>query len=312
MNLIGAAWQPDASGVSPKQQSSIPPLRLNDGNEIPMFAYGLGTANKKNDGAPLDTDLIELTKKAIDIGYRHLDCAEGYGNEEELGAAVKASAVPREELFITTKISATKKQSTFEAFDASLSRLKLEYVDLYLLHGPWFADSEQELQQRWADMEAIRESGRAKSIGVSNFLQEHIEVLLKTAKVPPAINQIEFHPYLQHLDLLVFHRQNNIAVSCYSPLVPITKATDGPVNQLWDQLAKKYGVSESEIGLRWCLDQGLVVLTTSSKPQRLQKYMSQLPCFKLTPKEVADISELGRQKHFRLFWTSFFAPDDRR
>lgn len=213
---------------------------------------------------------------------------------------------------MTTKIDADDKKSATEAFELSLKKLGLDYVDLYLVHGPWFADNEAELQARWAELEAIKESGRAKSIGVSNFLQEHIETLLKTAKIPPAINQIEFHPYLQHGDLLDFHRKHNIAVSAYGPLIPLTRAKDGPVSEIWATLANKYGVSDSEIGLRWAIDQGIVVITTSSKPERLERYQSKLHKFKLTPKEVNDIAEAGKQKHFRAFWQNKFAADDRR
>ncbi|RDA83413.1 hypothetical protein CP532_4811 [Ophiocordyceps camponoti-leonardi (nom. inval.)] len=315
MNSIGATFEPDASGKAPKQGLTIPSLKLNDGNEIPMLAYGLGTARGKwgdAAGGELDNEIVRLTEIAIRAGYRHLDGAEVYGNEAELGAAIEASKVPREQLFVTTKISGTVKKPTLEAFELSLKKLRLDYVDLYLIHAPYFADSEAELQQKWADLEAIKASGRAKSIGVSNFLQEHLETLLKTAKVPPAINQIEFHPYLQHGDLLDFHRKNNIAVSCFGPLTPLTSAKGGPVDATWQQLAQKYGVSESEIGLRWCIDQGLVAITTTSKEDRMQRYLSKLPLIKLTPKEVSDISELGKEKHFRAFWKDKFAPDDRR
>lgn len=199
-----------------------------------------------------------------------------------------------------------------EAFDLSLRKLGLDYVDLYLIHGPWFADSDAELQQRWADLEAIKASGRAKSIGVSNFLQEHIEVLLETAKIPPAINQIEFHPYLQHGRLVDFLRQKNIAVAYYGSLAPLTSAKGGPVEPAWQRLADKYGVSESEIGLRWCIDQGLVVITTSANEDRMERHLSSLPSFTLTAGEVDDVSELGQQKHFRGFWTAKFGADDRR
>lgn len=236
----------------------------------------------------------------------------GYYNEEELGAAIKASKVPREQFYITTKISATEKKNTQEAFDQSLKKLGLDYVDLYLIHGPWFADTPEELQQKWADLEAIKESGKAKSIGVSNFLQEHLETILKTAKIPPAINQIEFHPYLQHGDLLEFHRNHHIAVACYSPLTPITRAKGGPVDGIWADLAKKYGVSEAEIGLRWCMDQGLVVVTTSSNEVRLRGYLNKVPKIKLTPKEVENVAELGNEKHYRAFWTKRFDANDRR
>lgn len=235
-----------------------------------------------------------------------------YGNEEELGAAIKDGGVPREQLYITTKLPALEKTNTQEHFDASLKKLGVDRVDLYLLHGPWFADgSEVALQEKWAEMEAIQASGRATTIGVSNFLQKDLEPILKTAKVVPAINQIEFHPYLQHGDLLDFHHQHGIAVAAYGPLTPIVRAAGGPVDDKWAALATKYGVSEAEIGLRWCLDQGIVTLTTTSNPDRMHRVVSLVPKFKLTPKEVQDIAELGRQKHFRGFWGKKFAEDDR-
>ncbi|CAM1503916.1 Fc.00g015070.m01.CDS01 [Cosmosporella sp. VM-42] len=313
MNSIGSTFEPDASGTPPKQQPFLPKLKLNDGNEIPLLAYGLGTARSKKRGdTSLDEELVELTKKAIEIGYRHLDGAEVYRNEEELGAAIKASKVPREELYVVTKIDAEDKKSATEAFELSLKKLGLDYVDLYLVHGPYFADTEGELQARWVELEAIKESGRAKSIGVSNFLQKHLETLLKTAKIPPAINQIEYHPYLQHGDLLDFHRKHKIAVSTYGPLTSLVSSKGGPVDELWSRLAVKYGVSESEIGLRWIIDQGMVPVTTSSKAERLERYLAKLPKFKLTPKEVSDIAELGSKKHFRGFWKDKFDPEDRR
>lgn len=312
MNSIGSAFEPDASGTPPKQVPYIPSIKMNDGNTIPMLAYGLGTANYKTSSGPSEQDIIDAAKQAIDAGYRHLDCAEAYGNESELGAAIKAAKVPREKLFVTTKIGATAKKSAVEALQVSLKKLGLDYVDLYLMHGPWFADTDEELQQRWKEMESLVESGHTKSIGVSNFLQEHIETILKTAKIPPALNQIEYHPYLQHGDLVDYHKKNNIVVSCYAPLTPITSAPGGPVDGLWKQIAQKYGVSESEVGLRWCIDQGLVAITTSSKRDRLDGYLAKLPHFKLTPREVSDIAELGNQKHFRGFWKNRFDENDRR
>ncbi|KAM0325412.1 hypothetical protein ACHAQA_007398 [Verticillium albo-atrum] len=312
MNSIGSVWKPDATGQSPKQVPYIPHLKLNDGNEIPMLAYGLGTANFKKGGASYDENIVEITTAAIKAGYFHLDGAAVYGNEEELGAAIKAAGLDRSKLYVTTKLNGTKKEPVQQAFETSLQKLGLDYVDLYLIHAPFFADTDADLQAAWADLEAIHASGKARSIGVSNFLQPHLEAILKTAKVKPALNQIEFHPYLQHGDLLDFHRKHEIAVSCYGPLTPITRDVQGPVPALWAQLATKYGVSESEVGLRWCIDQGLVALTTTSKEERLLAYMNKVPGFKLTPKEVNDITEAGKTVHYRAFWAKHFDADDKR
>ncbi|KAG6033479.1 hypothetical protein E4U41_006903 [Claviceps citrina] len=300
------------ASAAPDKKGSFPPLlKLNDGHEIPVFAYGLGTAHYKADSA-FDQSIVDVTKQAIEVGYRHLDGAEVYGNEEELGAAIKASGISRDQLFITTKLHPSKNRPTEEAFEDSLKKLGLDFVDLYLIHAPWFATSEEDLQKTWAEVEAIKASGRAKSIGVSNFLQEHLETILKTAEIPPAINQIEFHPYLQHGNLVAFHKKHNIAVACYGPLIPLTKAKNGPVDAVWTELAKKYSVSESEIGLRWIIDQGLVAVTTSSKRDRLEGYLSKLSSFALTKEEVTRIAEAGSQKHFRAFWNNKFDANDRR
>ncbi|KAI1637452.1 aldo/keto reductase [Biscogniauxia mediterranea] len=309
MHSITSTFKPDASsGTAPKQTGSIPKLKMNDGYEIPMLAYGLGTARSKGTAE----DIVPLTKMAIKNGYYHLDGAESYGNEAHLGAAIAASGVPRSELFVTTKLRGTGKQDVAAAFEKSLTRLGLEYVDLYLIHAPYLARTREELQSLWAEMEAIRASGRARSIGVSNFLQEHLEAVLETARVPPAINQIEYHPYLQHGDLLAFHREKGIAVAAYGPLTAVTKARPGPLDDVYARLAGKYGVTEGDVALRWCLDQGIVTITTSASEDRLQGYMNKLPSFKLTPREVDEVAELGRKKHYRGFWTKHFADDDTR
>lgn len=199
-----------------------------------------------------------------------------------------------------------------QAFSASLKKLGLDYVDLYLIHSPFWAKTNEDLQRRWAEMEVIKESGRVRSIGVSNFLEEHLEAVLRTARVTPAINQIEFHPYLQHGGLLDYQRGKGVAAAAYGPLTAITRARGGAVDGVYRTLAIKYGVEEGQVALRWCIDQGVVAITTSSNEQRLKSYLSQLPSFKLTPKEVEEISTLGKQKHYRGFWTKSFTSDDTR
>lgn len=159
-------------------------------------------------------------------------------------------------------------------------------------------------------MEELKEAGLARSIGVSNYLIPDLESTLKTAKVIPSINQIEFHPYLQHGDLLPFQKKHGIATAAYGPLTAVTKAKPGPVDEIYAALAKKYAVSEGEIALRWTIDSDVVTITTSSKEQRLSDYL-RATTFKLTPKEVEEIGRLGLKKHFRGFWKDKFTNDNK-
>lgn len=159
-------------------------------------------------------------------------------------------------------------------------------------------------------METVKTSGKAKSIGVSNYLIPHLKATLETATIPPSINQIEYHPYLQHQDLIPFHESNQIATAAYGPLTAATKAKPGPCDPILDNLSHKYYVNEGEIALRWCIDQGIVAITTSGKEERLHDYL-RATTFKLTPKEVNDMKAAGQEKHFRGFWQKKFAEDDR-
>ncbi|KAJ9644412.1 hypothetical protein H2204_001764 [Knufia peltigerae] len=295
-----------------KLELSVPDLTLPDGNKIPMIGFGTGTAWYKAPGAK-DQACIDATKTAIKVGYTHLDGAEMYNTEEELGDAIRASKVPREKLFVTTKVDDSKDSINDipAALDRSLKNMGLEYVDLYLIHSPFFAKGDkQRLQKAWAEMEQVAAAGKAKSIGVSNFLKEHLDTILETCKVRPAINQIEFHPYLQHGDLLAYHKSKDIKVSAYAPQTPVTRAKGGPLDGYLDSLSKKYAVNPGEILLRWCVDQNVVAITTSSKEQRLSD-MLRIFTFTLTPKEVEEISDLGKQHHFRAFWGHIFDANDK-
>ncbi|KAK1761166.1 alpha-keto ester reductase [Echria macrotheca] len=293
----------------------IPNLKLSDGHEIPLIGYGLGTANFKGRGSTeFSEKIVNDTLTALRLGFYHLDGAEAYNNEPELGAAIARSGIPREKLYVTTKTSVLEGDSIETAFSRSLEKLGLDYVDLYLIHHPFFAKSPADLVAKWAEMEAIKDSGRARSIGVSNYLVEHLEPILASPglKHPPAANQIEYHPYLQHGDLVKWHKEHGIALEAYGPLTAITKASGGPVDAVYERLASKYGVTTSDIGLRWCLDQDIVALTTSGNEQRLRGYLQSLPSFKLTPQDIDEISEAGKEKHYRGFWTNRFAADDHR
>ena len=159
-------------------------------------------------------------------------------------------------------------------------------------------------------MEKVKEAGKARSIGVSNFLQKHLEAISQTSKITPSVNQIEYHPYLQHQGLVPFHESQGIRTSSYGPLTPATRAKGGPLDERVSALATKYSVTPEAVLLRWSIDRGTVPITTSSKETRLSSYL-QVLLFKLTPAEVDEISELGDQKHFRVFWQNKFAADDR-
>ncbi|BCS24758.1 aldo/keto reductase [Aspergillus puulaauensis] len=288
----------------------IPSTRLNDGTLIPVVGFGTGTAwFKRGEDTTVNRELVESIKTAIKLGYYHLDGAEVYGTERELGVAIKESGVPREKLFVTTKVNQNIDDIS-KAIDASLEKLQLSYVDLYLIHQPFFAKSPTELQDAWAAMEKVKEAGRTRAIGVSNFLESHLETISQAAKIPPAINQIEYHPYLQHGSLVSYHEKREIATASYGPLTPIIRAKGGPLDSLLSKLAEKYGVKEGEILLRWSIDRGTVSITTSGKESRLSTYLDVLK-FQLTPEEVDEISRLGEQKHYRAFWQEKFAADDR-
>ncbi|EGE81523.1 alcohol dehydrogenase [Blastomyces dermatitidis ATCC 18188] len=288
----------------------LPEIKLEDGNSVPVLGYGTGTAWYKKPGdTGIDRQLVDSIKEAISLGYIHIDGAEVYGTESEIGIAIKESGVARDRLFVTTKVIDNIGDIP-NAIDTSLKKLGLDYVDLYLIHNPFFAKSDKDLQDAWAEMEKVKEAGKARSIGVSNFRQHELEAVLKTAKITPAINQIEYHPYLQHGGLVPFQEGKGIRTSAYTPLTPVTRAKGGPLDDILAGLAKKYAVTEGEVLLRWCIDRGAVTITTSSKKSRLTCYLRALQ-FRLTPAEIEEISRVGEEKHFRAFFNQKFAPDDR-
>ncbi|KAI9813897.1 MAG: hypothetical protein M1832_006044 [Thelocarpon impressellum] len=290
--------------------ATIPSLKLNDGNEIPLIAYGTGTAwYKSSPSADVDRSMVEAIKTAIRLGYTHLDGAEVYNTERELGAAIRESGVPRESLFVTTKVMGGIADIP-AAIEASLKRLQLDHVDLYLVHQPFFAKTDEDLQIAWAAMEGVKRSGKARSIGVSNYLPAHLDATLRKASIPPAINQIEFHPYLQHPELLAHHKRLGIATSAYSPLTSLTRARPGPADDVITRLATAHGVSEAAIALRFCIDQTIAAITTSTKKARLAEYL-QATTVRLSEAEVAEIAAAGAKKHFRGYFNARFAADDR-
>ncbi len=231
-------------------------VTLNNGIQIPII--GLGTFRAKED------DVYNSVRIALESGYRHIDTAMIYGNELEVGKAIKDSDIPREELFITTKLwnSDQGYETTKKAFDDSLKKLGLKYVDLYLIH--WYK-GEQKAADSWKAMEELCEAGKIRSIGVSNFNVNHIENLLKTAKIKPVINQVEIHLGLPQYNLQEYCESNGIKLEAYAPMQSGGIFTNEDIKKV----ALKHNKSIANIALKFLVDRGIIVLPKSIKEERI-------------------------------------------
>ena len=181
---------------------------------------------------------------------------------------------------------------------------------MYLLHYPYFAKSPEELQAAWASLETIYDSGKVGAIGVSNFTDQHLSVILKTARIKPACNHVELNPYLQRVELQRFHKEHGIQTVAFSPLSPIVRAHPGPLDAVLESLSQKYGVSTAVVLIRWALQQDIGVVTTSTREDRMEDHLEALR-ITLTEEDMALVSKVGAGKHFRGRWNDQFAADDR-
>lgn len=187
----------------------------------------------------------------------------------------------------------------------------IAHEDRFLIHTPYYTDDPAELQRAWKAMEEVKKTGKVKSIGVSNFQRRHLETVLQVATDKPAVNQLEFHPYLQRSgDYLPWMREQGIEVSSFKGLAPLTVAKGGPLDKPLEMIARKHGVSTSVVLLRWHIEQNVVPITTSSHKQRMTDYLKAID-LRLSPDEVEEISQIGQTHHFRWWGKQFFAPDDR-
>lgn len=253
---------------------------LNNGVEMPLL--GLGVYNSQEGG-----EVERAIKYAFDAGYRSIDTAALYMNERGVGKAIRESGLPRNEIFLTTKIwnSDQGYRSAFRAFDESLNKLQTDYVDLYLIHWP-----KGELSvETWEAMQELYEQGRVRAIGVSNFLVHHLQQLLTHARIKPMINQFEFHPELVQPELLQYCRENNIQPEAWSPLM-LGRVKKIPLLQ---ELAKKYGKSPFQIVLRWDIQKRVVTIPKSSNPERIREN-ADIFNFELTAEDIDRIDGLDR------------------
>lgn len=274
----------------------MPTVTLNNGVEIPQLGFGTAAI----DGWQQDNNYVTDTiLKAMSIGYRHFDTASIYGNERALGRAMRESGLPRQELFITSKVWDTEQgRGTAAAFQRSLERLQLDYLDLYLIHWPLPAYT----RETWEAMEKLHEEKKVRALGLSNFRKSDIEQLAIFARIRPVCNQIELHPYLTQKALEDYCRFHKIAVSCWSPLGSGSwsgvEVKDKPVVEpLIVGLAEKYGVSAGQVILKWGIQHGRIAIPKAENLQHIRENFL-LSDFTLSREEMAAIDKLNRDHRF--------------
>ncbi|MFP9138299.1 aldo/keto reductase [Devosia sp. XGJD_8] len=261
--------------------AQVPNITLNDGKTIPQLGFGVWEIP--------NSSVAKTVVTAIEAGYRSIDTAQGYGNEEGVGQGIVDSGLPRDELFITSKLR-TKDQgydATLKSFMGSLDRLGLDYLDLFLIH--WPVPKHDRYSDTWKAFVQLQRDGRIRSIGVSNFLQDHLERIIGDSGVVPAVNQIELHPEFQQRDVRAFHSQHNIAIECYSPL------GRGQVlgNDIIGRIAARHGTTPAQVIIRWHVQQGLIAIPKSVRPERIKANIDVFG-FALDDDDMAAIAKLDR------------------
>ncbi|OWV13739.1 oxidoreductase [Micromonospora wenchangensis] len=263
--------------------NTVPDISLNDGNTIPQLGFGVYQIEPK--------DTAEAVGRALEIGYRHIDTAEMYGNEAEVGEAVRASGLDRGEVFVTSKLNNGfhRPQDARRAFESTLSALKMDYVDLFLIHWPLPTRYDGDFVSTWKTLEEFQRDGRARSIGVSNFQVPHLERLAAEADVVPAVNQIEVHPYLTNEQVRAYGGEHNILTEAWSPIAQGLVLDDPTIVDVAEQV----GRTPAQVVLRWHVQRGDIVFPKSTTPKRVEENF-QLFDFTLDDTTMERISGLDR------------------
>jgi 2,5-diketo-D-gluconate reductase A len=263
--------------------TQVPDIKLNDGTTIPQLGFGVFQI------PPEET--AEAVARALAVGYRHIDTAEGYQNEAGVGEAFASSELGRDDVYITSKLdnSNHKPDDARAAMDKTLEELGLEYVDLFLIHWPLPTLYDGDYVSTWKVMEEFKADGRARSIGVSNFQVDHLQRLEAECDVVPAVNQIELHPYLLNEDVRAYGESKGIATEAWSPIAKGT-VLDDPV---LTEIAEAKGRSTAQVALRWHVERGDIVFPKSVNPARMKENF-EIFDFSLTDDEVARIAGLDR------------------
>jgi 2,5-diketo-D-gluconate reductase A len=275
--------------------TAIPQIELHDGIEIPQLGFGVFQV------PPDDTRAV--VEDALEAGYRHIDTAAAYRNEKGVGEALAASGIPREEVFVTTKLwnSQQGHDEALAAFDASLGRLGLDHVDLYLIH--WPMPTEDLFVDTWRAFERIQERGGTRTIGVSNFRVEDLERLEAETSTRPTVNQIELHPWLQQAELRQWQAEHDIATEAWSPLAKSRRLDDETIAAI----AAAHGKSSAQTILRWHIQLGNIVFPKSVTPERIRENIDIFD-FELSAEEMARIEGLDSGERTGPDPSEFVAP----
>jgi 2,5-diketo-D-gluconate reductase A len=267
----------------PIDTRTVPTIQLNDGHTIPQLGFGVFQI------PPEDT--AEAVSEALEVGYRHIDTAEMYGNEQGVGEAVRASGLDRADVFVTSKLNNAfhRPDDARRAFDGTLEALGFDYVDLFLIHWPLPTLYDGDFVSTWRTLEELQRDGRARSIGVSNFQVAHLERLAAETAMVPAVNQIELHPYFVNDEVHTYGQEHGIATQAWSPIAQ-GRVLDDPVIA---GIADRVDRSPAQVVLRWHLQGGNIVFPKSTTPSRIRENF-ELFDFELAPQDVDKISGLDR------------------
>jgi 2,5-diketo-D-gluconate reductase A len=263
--------------------NAVPNITLNDGNAVPQLGFGVFQIEPR--------DTAKAVSEALEVGYRHIDTAEMYGNEKEVGEAIRASGLDRGDVFVTSKLNngAHEPHDAREAFDTTLSELGFDYVDLFLIHWPLPTLYDGDFVSTWRTLEEFHRDGRARSIGVSNWQIEHLERLAAETDIVPAINQIEVHPYLTNNAVREYDREHQIATEAWSPIAQGEVLDDPTITQI----AYKVGKTPAQVVLRWHVQRGDIVFPKSVTPSRMKENF-ELFDFEIEPADMDAITALDR------------------
>ena len=265
--------------------NAVPDVMLNNGRTIPQFGFGVFQVKPE--------DTVEAVSTALQTGYRHIDTAEMYGNEKEVGEAVAKSGLARTDLFVTTKLNndAHLPDDARKAFDGSLEALGFDYVNMFLIHWPLPTRYDGDFVSTWRTLEEFYRDGRARSIGVSNFQPQHIRRLHAEAEIPPAVNQIEVHPYLTQDDVRGFCAEHQIAVEGWSPIAQ-GEVLENPTIR---DIAERAGRTPAQVVLRWHIERGDIIFPKSVTASRIRENFAIFD-FELSGADVEAISALNKDQ----------------